>query len=91
MAVSPSVVCLNTSRHRLYKLSQSTSMPNLTTGYSTVTWVEVVFFSKKKKKRKKLVFTPCKAEQPLQGMELQQRETQKDQSIQESYFEKTHS
>ena len=53
MAVSPSVVCLNTSRHRLYKLSHSTSMPNLTTGYSTVTWGEVVFFSKKKKKKKK--------------------------------------
>ena len=26
-------------------------MPNLTTGYSTVTWVEVVFFPKKKKKK----------------------------------------
>ena len=25
-----------------------------------------------------LVFTPCKAEQPLQGMELQEKETQKD-------------
>ena len=23
-------------------------------------------------------FTPCKAEQPLQGMELQEKETQKD-------------
>ena len=27
---------------------------------------------------KKLVFTPCKAEQPLQGMELQKKEAQKD-------------
>ena len=27
---------------------------------------------------KKLEFTPCKAEQPLQGMELQEKETQKD-------------
>ena len=26
----------------------------------------------------KLVFTLCKAEQPLQGMELQEKETQKD-------------
>ena len=26
----------------------------------------------------KLGFTPCKAEQPLQGMELQEKETQKD-------------
>ena len=27
---------------------------------------------------KKLGFTPCKAEQPLQGMELQKKEAQKD-------------
>ena len=26
----------------------------------------------------KLGFTPCKAEQPLQGMELQEKEAQKD-------------
>ena len=26
----------------------------------------------------KLEFTPCKAEQPLQGMELQEKEAQKD-------------
>ena len=26
----------------------------------------------------KLGFTPCKAEQPLQGMELQEKEVQKD-------------
>ena len=26
----------------------------------------------------KLEFTPCKAEQPLQGMELQEKEIQKD-------------
>ena len=26
----------------------------------------------------KLWFTPCKAEQPLKGMELQEKETQKD-------------
>ena len=26
----------------------------------------------------KLVFTPCKTEQPLQGIELQEKETQKD-------------
>ena len=26
----------------------------------------------------KLEFTPCKAEQPLQGMELQEKETKKD-------------
>ena len=29
-----------------------------------------------------LGFTPCKTEQPLQGMELQQKETQKDSSSQ---------
>ena len=28
-------------------------------------------------KKIKLVFTPCKAEQPLQGMELQEKEAQK--------------
>ena len=27
---------------------------------------------------KKFRFTPCKAEQPLQGMELQEKEAQKD-------------
>ena len=27
---------------------------------------------------KKFELTPCKAEQPLQGMELQEKETQKD-------------
>ena len=30
----------------------------------------------------KLGFSPCKAEQPLQGMELQEKEAQKDESIQ---------
>ena len=30
-----------------------------------------------------LGFTPCKAEQPLRGMELQQKESQKGKSIQE--------
>ena len=27
---------------------------------------------------KKMGFTPCKAEQPLRGMELQEKEAQKD-------------
>ena len=34
-----------------------------------------------------LGFTPCKAEQPLRGMELQEKEAQKDQSTQEFYLE----
>ena len=38
-----------------------------------------------------LGFTPCKAEQPLQGMELQEKETQKDQGIQGFCLEKTYS
>ena len=39
----------------------------------------------------KLGFTPCKAEQPLQGKELQEKETQKDdQSIQEISLERTY-
>ena len=29
----------------------------------------------------KFKFTPCKAEHPLRGMELQEKETQKDYSI----------
>ena len=32
---------------------------------------------KKKKKKKKRGFTPCKAEQPLQGMELQEKRSMK--------------
>ena len=39
----------------------------------------------------KLGFTPCKAEKPLQGMELQEKEVQKDQSIQEICLERTYS
>ena len=38
-----------------------------------------------------LGFTPCKAEQPLQGMELQEKEAQKEQSIQGISLEGTHS
>ena len=38
-----------------------------------------------------LGFTPCKAKQPLQGMELQEKEAQKDESIQEISLEKTYS
>ena len=38
-----------------------------------------------------LEFTPCKAEQPLQGMELQEKEAQKYYSIQEICLEKTYS
>ena len=40
---------------------------------------------------KKLGFTPCKAEQPLQGMEIQEKEAQKDYSIQEICLERTYS
>ena len=36
-----------------------------------------------------LGLTPPKAEQPLQGMELQEKEVQKDYSIQESCLERT--
>ena len=38
-----------------------------------------------------LVFTPCKAELPLRGMELQEKEAQKDQGIQEICLERTYS
>ena len=36
----------------------------------------------------KFGFTPCKADQPLQDMELQEKEVQKDESIQENYFKR---
>ena len=36
-------------------------------------------------------FTPGKAEQPLRGMELQEKEAQKGQSIQEICLERTYS
>ena len=35
-------------------------------------------------------FTPCKAEQPLQSMELQEKETQKDKGILEICLERTY-
>ena len=38
----------------------------------------------------KLGFTPYKAEQPLQGMELQETEAQKDYIIQEICLERTY-
>ena len=38
-----------------------------------------------------LGFTPCKAEQSLRGMELQEKEPQKHSSIQEIYLERTYS
>ena len=44
----------------------------------------------------KMGFTPCKAEQPLQGMELpereeaQEKEAQKAYSIQEIFLERTY-
>ena len=36
-------------------------------------------------------FTPCKTEQPLLGMELQEKEAQKEYSIQEICLESTYS
>ena len=38
-----------------------------------------------------LGFTPCKPEQPQRGMELQEKEAQKDYSIQEICSERTYS
>ena len=35
--------------------------------------------------------TPCKAEQLLQGMKLQEKETEKDKNIQEILLERTYS
>ena len=39
----------------------------------------------------KTCFFSCKAEQPLRGMELQEKEAQKDYSIQEICLEKAYS
>ena len=39
----------------------------------------------------KLGFTPCKAEQPLQGKELQEKGAQKDYRMQKICLEKTYS
>ena len=39
----------------------------------------------------KLGFTPCKAQQPLQEMELQEKEAQKDSRIQELPLERAQS
>ena len=38
-----------------------------------------------------LGFTPCKSKQLLRGMELQEKEVQKDSSIQEICLERTYS
>ena len=48
-------------------------------------------FRKKKFFKKKLGLTPCQAEQPLRGMALQEKEAQKDYSIQKIYLERTYS
>ena len=39
----------------------------------------------------KFGFTTFKDEQPLQGMDLQEKETQKDKGIQEIWLERTYS
>ena len=39
----------------------------------------------------KIFIHSCKAEHPLQGMELQEKEAQKDQSIQEISLKRTYS
>ena len=36
-------------------------------------------------------FTPCKAEQPLRGMELQEKQAQKDHSIEKICLERAYS
>ena len=46
--------------------------------------VNVIFFFK-------LGFTPCKAEQPLRGMELQEKKNKKDCRIQKVCLERTYS
>ena len=41
--------------------------------------------------QKKMGFTPCKTEQPLQGMELQEKKHKKDYRIQKICLERTYS
>ena len=61
--------------------------------FIAVQWFKVLTIFKKSAITffKKLGFTSCKAEQPLWGMELQEKEAQKDYSIQEICLERTYS
>ena len=61
--------------------------------FIVVQWFKVLTIFKKSAITffKKLGFTSCKAEQPLWGMELQEKEAQKDYSIQEICSERSYS
>ena len=72
---------LRTNKIRLNKINQE---KGASTWLSTLPLKEEEYNLSKQEfgdlffKKKKLGFTPCKAEQPLQGMELQGTEAQKD-------------
>ena len=51
--------------------------------HSWLSIIKLIFF--------KLGFTPCKAEQPLRGMELQEKKHKKDYRIQKICLERTYS
>ena len=53
-------------------------------GFTKITHAEAVFLNWDS-------LTPCKVEQPLKGMELQQKEEQKDQGMQKISLERTYS
>ena len=54
-------------------------------------WTQTILAGKSIRFVFKLGFTPCKAEQRLRGMELQEKKTEKDCSIQEICLERTYS
>ena len=60
------------------------ALVSLKEGYE---WMNIIFLKSENENKRpalplhfffKLGFTPCKAEQPLQGVKLQEKETQKD-------------
>ena len=59
-------------------------MKNWTWGPKKIFEIDLIFFLK-------IGFTPCKAEQPLRGIELQEKKHKKDYIIQKICLERTYS
>ena len=66
-------------------------MPSAITGVNCIQSVFSQCKRQQSKVLKKFGFTPCKGEQPLGDMELQEKEAQKDYSTYEISLERTHS
>ena len=80
--VSPEVFCIYNFRkiHRKTPVSKSLFKQSCSPPACDFFFIFLFFFFK-------LGFTTSKAEQPLQGLELQEKEAQKDYSIQEICLE----